>query len=110
MSFFNSEIVREEVRKLSELQQKIYSDMFRFPIMDREDKLKHLETLEELIDTQKILYARLSLSDDPEAKEMKKRILNNAVQMGMSPNANLNTLLDNMKTLLENTKKQVDKS
>lgn len=110
MSFFNSEIVREEVRKLSELQQKIYSDMFRFPIMDRENKLKHLETLEELIDTQKILYARLSLSDDPEAKEMKKRILNNAVQMGMSPNANLNTLLDNMKTLLENTKKQVDKS
>jgi len=110
MSFFNSEIVQEEVRKLSELQQKIYSNMFRFPLMDREDKLEHLETLEELIDTQKILYARLSLSDDPDAKEMKERILNNAIQMGMSPNANLNTLLDKMKTLLENTKKQVDKS
>ena len=34
--------------------------------------------LEKLLDKQKILYARLSLSDDPEAKVMKERIVDSA--------------------------------
>lgn len=110
MSFFSSDIVQEEVRKLSELQKEVYANMFNFVLMDREDKLRHLETLEELIETQKLLYTRLSLSDDPEAREMKQRILDHAVSMGMPSNTDLNILLDNMKTLLESTKKQVDKS
>lgn len=109
MSFFNSDIVREEVRKLSELQQEVYKNMFNFASMEKEDKIKHLSVIEELVETQKILYTRLSLSDDPEAQEMKKRIIENAVKMGMSPRVDINTLLDDMKTLLENTKKQVDK-
>lgn len=110
MSFFSSDIVQEEVRKLSELQKKVYENMFNFVLMNKEDKLKHLSVLEELIETQRILYTRLSLSDDLEAKEMKERIINQAISMGMSPGVDLNSLLDNMKILLEDTKKQVDKS
>ena len=110
MSFFSSDIVQEEVRKLSELQKEVYANMFNFVLMDREDKLRHLETLEELIETQKLLYTRLSLSDDPEAQEMKQHIIDHAVSMGMPPNIDLNTILSSMKTLLEDTKKQVDKS
>jgi hypothetical protein len=110
MSFFNSEIVQEEVRKLSELQQEVYKNMFNFASMDKEGKIKHLSVLEELVETQRILYTRLSLSDDPEAQEMKQRIIDNAIKMGMSSKVDINSLLEDMKTLLENTKKQVDKS
>lgn len=110
MSFFSSDIVQEEVRKLSELQKEVYKNMFNFVLMDKDDKLKHLSVLEELVETQRVLYTRLSLSDDPDAQEMKERIINQAVSMGMSPDIDLNTLLNNMKSLLENTKNQVDKS
>lgn len=109
MSFFSSDIVQEEVRKLSELQKEVYKNMFNFVLMDKDDKLKHLSVLEELVETQRVLYTRLSLSDDPAAQEMKERIINHAISMGMSPNIDLNTLLNNMKSLLENTKNQVDK-
>ena len=110
MSFFSSDIVQEEVRKLSDLQQQVYSGMFDFALMNKEDKLKHLSTLENLVEAQRVLYTRLSLSDDPEAQEMKQRIIDHAIEMGMSPTAELSTLLENMKVLLEDTKKQVDKS
>lgn len=110
MSFFSSDIIQEEVRKLSELQKKVYENMFKFVLMDKEDKIKHLSLLEELIEKQQILYTRLSLSDDPEAKEMKEHIINQAISMGMSSSVDFNTLLDNMKSVLKDTKKQVDKS
>jgi hypothetical protein len=44
--------------------------------MSREEKLSHVDMLEKLLDKQKVLYTRLSLSDDPEAKQMKERKLN----------------------------------
>ena len=110
MSFFSSDIVQEEVRKLSELQQKVYSGMFNFALMNKEDKLNHLSTLEDLVEAQRVLYTRLSLSDDPEAQEMKQRIIDHAIEMGMSRTSDLSTLLEKMKVLLEDTKKQVDRS
>jgi len=110
MSFFSSDIVQEEVRKLSELQKEVYNNMFDFALMDKEGRLEHLDSLERLIEAQKVLYTRLSLSDDPEAQEMKQRIIDHAIEMGMPRNVDLFTLLDNMKVILENTKKQVDKN
>ena len=50
--------------------------------MDSDDKMEHVEMLEELLKKQKILYTRLSLSEDPEAKLMKENILKSAKQLG----------------------------
>jgi len=108
MSFFKSEIVQEEVRKISELQQKVYVNVFNFPMMNKEDKLKHIHLLEELIEKQKLLYTRISLSDDPEAQELKEKMHDHAVSMGMPRNVSMNVLLDNMEKLLEETKKQLE--
>ena len=38
MSFFNSEIVQEELKDISNLQEKIYGSMFAFHNMDMEEK------------------------------------------------------------------------
>ena len=40
--------------------------------MNKEDKLIHVELLEDLLNKQRVLYTRMSLSDDPDAKMMKK--------------------------------------
>ena len=64
MSFFDSEIVQQEMKEISELQDEIYAKVFSFSSMDSDDKLQHVEMLETLLKKQKILYTRLSLSED----------------------------------------------
>ncbi len=110
MSFFNSEVVRAELTKIQELQDSVYLNIFTFTAMSKEKKLKHVEMLEELLDKQKILYTRLSLSDDPEAKEMKERILDSAKAMGLPPDVDMNVVFSNMSKMIIVMKDQIDKS
>ena len=110
MSFFDSEVVRAEMTEISELQEEVYGSVFKFPSMTKEDKLRHVELLERLLDKQKVLYTRMSLSDDPEAQEMKERIMHSAMMMGMPPGTNMNIILNNMSKMLEVMKEQIDKT
>ena len=110
MSFFKSEVVRAEMTEISEMQEEVYSNVFKFPTMTKEDKLKHVELLERLLDKQKVLYTRLSLSDDPEAIEMKERITQSASMMGLPSDVDMNIILNNMSKMLEVMKEQIDKT
>lgn len=110
MSFFNSEVVRAEMAEISDLQEEIYGSVFKFSTMSKEDKVRHVNLLEKLLNIQQILYTRLSLSDDPEAKEMKKRILDSAKLMGLPPNVDMNIIFGNMTKMLEVMKQQIDKT
>jgi hypothetical protein len=102
--FFQSEIVRESIKEMEELQQKIIQDTFRAPIMSKEEKKEHVELMRTFLEKQKNLYFRLSLSDDPEALEMKERIQDAAKFLGFDGN-NVNELFAEM----ENTLSRLDK-
>ena len=52
--FFESDMVREELIEINQLQQEIYSTTMSFPTMTREDKLTHIDKLTELLEKQKI--------------------------------------------------------
>lgn len=110
MSFFKSDVVRSEMAEISELQEEIYGSVFRFPSMTKEDKIHHVDLMEKLLNKQQILYTRLSLSDDPEAQEMKKRIAESATLMGLPPNVDMNIIFGNMTKMLEVMKDQIDKT
>ena len=107
MTFFDSEVVRAEIVHINELQEQLYSKMFSFYTMDKQDKLEHVELLKNLIDKQKVLYARLSLSDDPEAKKMKDHISKSATMLGMPENVDMNTIFTNMEKLVGHMKEQM---
>lgn len=107
MSFFDSEIVQEEMKEISELQDEIYSKVFSFSKMDADDKLEHVEMLENLLNKQNILYTRLSLSDDPEAKMMKENILKSAKQLGFPPDVDLGYVFSNMSAIIDTMKKAI---
>ena len=109
MSFFDSEVVRAEMTEISELQDDVYRNVFNFPKMTSQEQLFHVALLERLIEKQKVLYTRLSLSDDPEAKKMKQNILDSASMMGLSPNTDMNSVFNNMSRMLDVMKKQIDK-
>lgn len=101
MSFFDSEIVRAEMTEITILQEDIYKNIFKFPTMTLEEKKFHVGLLEKLLNKQRILYTRLSLSDDPEAVEFKEKIQQQAVMMGMQENIDINVIFNNMESMIK---------
>ena len=108
MSFFDSEIVRAEMAEVSELQEEVYSNVMKFHYMNDEDKIYHIEILDKLIGKQKILYARLSLSDDPVARQMKDDIQKSATIMGLPENVDMSLVFGQMSQMVDLMKKQLD--
>ena len=107
--FFQSEVVRAELAEIQELQEEVYGNFFKFPSMSKEDQLYHIEILENLIEKQKVVYTRLSLSDDPEAKKMKEHINSSAKDMGLPTNVDMNIIFNDMMKMVKVMKNSVDK-
>ena len=109
MTVLQSDVVRAELAEIQELQEEVYGALFKFPSMPKEDKQYHVEVLERLIEKQKVLYTRLSLSDDPDAKKMKENILKGAADMGLPTNVDMNLLFNDLYKMVDVMKKAVDK-
>jgi len=107
--FFQSEVVRAEMAEIAELQEEVYNNVFKFPSLSPDDQRYHVNILERLIDKQKILYTRLSLSDDAGAQEMKKRITESAEMFGLPNNVDMNLLFNNMAQAVELMKNHIDR-
>ncbi len=110
MNFFQSPVVRAEMAEISELQEEVYSNIFKFPSMKKEDQLYHVELLTRLIEKQQILYARLSLSDDPDALKMKENIIESASMMGIPNSVDMSKVFDQMSKMVETLRIQIDKN
>jgi len=110
MSFFDSDIVRNEMLEINSLQQRVYDNVFEYPLMSKDKKLEHIEVLQELLEKQKLLYVRLSLSDDPEAKELKSRIEESVIMMGISNESNVNVVFDNLTRMVESMKNEINRA
>ena len=106
--FFQSDVVRAEMAEISELQEEIYTNVFKFPTMSKIAQQYHIEILERLLEKQKVMYTRLSLSEDPEAKVMKDSILQSAISMGLPSNVDVNTMFNQMSKMVEMMKGQLD--
>ena len=110
MTFFKSEMVRAEMTEISQLQEEVYGSVFTFHTMDNEGKIKHVNLLKNLLEKQRVLYTRMSLSDDPEAQEMKNKIIESAKMMGLQDDMNVSQMFGNMEKLLEGLMEELDKS
>ena len=107
--FFESEIVREELEEIGKLQQEIYGNVISFPTMSRQEQLEHVDKLTKLLDKQKIMYARLSLSDDPEAIELLRSMKYSFQVMGFPANMNVNQFFDEARKTIETLRVSIDK-
>ena len=95
MSFLKSAQVRAALVEIHELQEKIVSNAITFPDLSVDEQYEHIGNLEELLEKQRIMYTRLSLSDDPEAKEMKKDIEDSMGLLGLQQQVNPGELFKN---------------
>ena len=102
--FFKSELVREELKEIHELQNEIYNCGFSFGDMDRDERIEHIENLTTLLDMQKVMYTRLSLSDDPQAKKMKGELEKSVQLLGFPEGTDISVLFSGMTQTIEKLK------
>jgi len=107
--FFDSEFIQEELEEINELQRFIYGSILTFGSMSREEKLEHIDKLTQLLEKQRIMYTRLSLSDDPKAIEMKENLKKSVAIMGFPPDTDMNLLFSSMNKTIESLKQFIDR-
>ena len=107
--FFDSEMIQNELNEINELQKFIYGSILTFGRMTREGKLEHIDKLTQLLEKQRIMYTRLSLSDDPQAVEMKGNLKKSVAIMGFPPDTDMSLLFNSMTKTIESLKQFIDK-
>ena len=106
--FFESEIIQEELSEINKMQEKIYASLLSFGSMTRDQKLEHIDMLTTLLDKQKVMYTRLSLSDDPKAIEMKENLRKSVAMMGFPPETDMQFLFNSMHATIKSLRDYVD--
>jgi|TARA_B100000085_G_C18217781_1_gene380448 hypothetical protein len=106
--FMESEFVQAGLDKIERLQQEIFEEVMDYPNLDYDEKLEHLGKLEELIETQSLMYARMSLSDDPAAIERRKNIQEFCEMMGFAGGNDVRSVFEEMKATVRGMKEDLD--
>ena len=106
--FFESDIVQEELNEINELQQEVYGDLTLFATLSSEDKKEHVDKLSDLLFKQRVMYTRLSLSDDPQALAMKTQLEKSVQLMGFPAGTDVSVLFNGMSQTIEKLKGHID--
>ena len=104
--FFDSELVRETMNELEEMQSKLLMHIFDIPYYSNNEKKEYLQLMRDFLEKQKVLLFRMSLSDDPEAQSTKNRVLESARLFGLREDQNMEDFFK----MLENPIKELEKS
>lgn len=106
-NFFDSEIIQNELDEIYDLQEEIYNNVLSFSSMTKKQKIHHIDVLATLLEKQKIMYTRLSLSDDPDAIKTKNNFKKSLKIMGFPSDTDMNVLFTNMSRTIEFLKKSI---
>ena len=106
--FFDSNIVQKELQEINELQMSIYKNAMKFGTFSRDDKVDHIEKLTELLERQRVMYTRITLSDDQEAKDLKKHLQKSVELLGFPEGTDMLLLFSGMSSTIESMKSQLD--
>ena len=107
-NFFDSEIIQEELKEINTLQEEIYGSLLAFSTMDRDARIDKVDKLAKLLEKQRVMYTRLSLSDDPKAVEMKENLRKSVAMMGFPPETDMSMLFNSMNATIEALKNYID--
>jgi Tat protein secretion system quality control protein TatD with DNase activity len=102
MKFFKSEIVQRELEQMQDLYLEINKMGL---LLSVEQKREQLNKMMKLISLQQTMYMRVSLSDDPDAKQLVNQVKQAATMLGLSPKEVGPKFYD---TLKDNVQKMID--
>ena len=102
MKFFQSEVVQKELTQMQDL----YMDINKMGLMlSLDQKREQLQKMLRLIDLQQTMYMRVTLSEDPDAKQLVEQVKNAASMLGMPPDEVGPQFYDKLK---DNVNKMID--
>ena len=107
--FFQSELVRGDIQEMAALQEFCFRSVTNLALLSKEKKMDYFEALRKLLEKQKIFHARLSLSDDPEAKQVAANMKQAVVMLGGNPNLDVREMFDDLLTKIDKFEEMVDK-
>ena len=106
--FFDSEQVQDTLNDIEELQTIIQKGMMENNFVEFWQEEERLEDLEELFEKQQLMYVRMKLSDDPEAKAIVDKMRMSLKDMGMPKGMTVEQLFDQMKITITNLRRALD--
>ena len=109
-NFFQSELVRGEIQEMAALQEFCFRSVTNLALLNKERKMEYFEALRKLLEKQQIFHARLSLSDDPEAKAVAANMKNAVVMLGGNPNLDVREMFDDLLRKIDTFEEMVDKA
>ena len=109
-SFFESEVVRESVFELEDLQRKLSTDLLSLSNYSYEQRKEHLETLKTFLEKQKIFFFRVSLSDDPDALLIKEKVIEAAKMFGYNEIDGMDKFFEQLDLTIQKLEKTLDRS
>ncbi|OKH37538.1 hypothetical protein NIES2119_12580 [[Phormidium ambiguum] IAM M-71] len=105
MGFFDSEIVQQELKQLSEEYQSLIQIGGNYGKFDREGKKLFIEQWEALMERYRIFMKRFELSEDFMAQMTMQQLKTQLNQFGITPQQ----MFDQMHLTLERMKSELDK-
>ena len=106
--FFDSNLIQEEIEEIHDLQGICFANSFEFDKMSYESQKEHIDNLLTLLDKQKVMYTRLSLTDDPDAKKTKKNLERSVRLLGFPEGTNMQILFEQMESTIKLMKEKMD--
>tara|TARA_R100001082_G_C4219918_1_gene98752 strand:- start:67 stop:399 length:333 start_codon:yes stop_codon:yes gene_type:complete len=107
--FFQSDMVKDSIIEMTELQQKLGNDMMNLSRFDNDQKRKHIEDLKTFLEKQKLFFFRVSLSDDPDAIKIKEKVLEAAKMFGFNEINGMDMFFDRLDKTIKNLESTLDK-
>ena len=106
--FFDSDVVQDSLEEIQELQNSIQDSMMKYNFLNFWQQKEKLEELEELLEKQQLMYVRMKLSDDPNAKDIVKKMQMSLKDMGMPKDMTVEQMFQQMKLTISNVRRALD--
>ena len=104
MKFFQSEVDQEELHQMQEL----YMEINKMGLMlSLDQKKEQLQKMLRLIEIQQTMYMRVTLSEDPDAKQLVEQVKNAAAMLGMPKDEIGPQFYDKLKDNVRNMMKEL---
>ena len=108
--FFESEQVMESIKELEKLQNELSHDIMNVSnFATTEEKKEHINKMKTFLEKQKLFFFRISLSNDPEALEIKSRVLEAAKMFGFNEMDGMDKFFEQMDKTLAGLESQLDR-
>tara|TARA_Y100001968_G_C18759052_1_gene436882 strand:- start:120 stop:446 length:327 start_codon:yes stop_codon:yes gene_type:complete len=104
MTFFESEIVQQEAKRLFDDYQELMKLGADYGKFDREGKKMFISNMEKLMERYKVFMKRFELSEDFQAKMTVEQLKTQLGQFGITPDQ----MFDQMNMTLERMRSQLD--